>query len=724
MGQEFVVANGCSSWQVRFLVICLKILNSLLSVFDDEPAEPRGLRSLNRLARTSPNDSEKSAQKLIHDYGSRIKDVLYEYIRKIEEVIPATLIFLLHYGTKWEDFSHDDFPGDDSAFLHKLSLCHVEDETTPRYITLSMWYTALNCPELLPKSSPFWDKFLMRRHDLIEQIADEKRLQSKSHATKRHIMRMLHFYSYMALNKLLAIYRPHGITPKGDMEQLRVAHRKSRSAAFLHLSARLTSKAAYSTADEECSRLFTLTQELEIADQYTKSCINLVEKLIKNRSESTILNLGYLPYEGEGSFPIPRVAPWELYALCQHSSLIRLKNRDSDTMEKEILACLQFQTAEGLLSNSWDRANSRSVTGYFGIEASCVVASTLLSIRTGNFDRKRTPKTSPFLQRSGTQEWPQMPQMGDSHPSMNSSHPLPQTPQPRPKTPTTPNSPTRKHTNSSGNGNGNATGIFNESGSSDSSEADEDSNTEQDDAFSISASNHSLQTGDLLRLLTSLKITNDGAKVFNWKDYKPPVVYHPDSFFCSLDDSPALYGQKTESNPRSTIQPRHYDHESDQHPEFYMDKIRDTLPADELRWVSVADIRNRSNEPLCTLDDQGYRLNVSGEISLFYYEQSPKANHNTVLEKLWELYSFKRQSSEPHIHANLFTHKQDVCKLSVAHVPQTRGIWDYYSSYITRQQRIERMRKAIYGNQPDGALLQEALQQDLLRILCDSVSRG
>jgi hypothetical protein len=173
--------------------------------------------------------------------------------------------------------------------------------------------------------------------------------------------------------------------------------------AKIAAAAKLTSSRPYTADDEIFDRLCFLSEELDLEhrEHNIGTVASLAIKRIKQRDDTRELNPGWLPRLQDGS----KSGPWEIHALCHHSSLVvtTLEKKDlQDLRARENLMeeaesykqnIYRFLNAEGTLMPCWERAYEKARKGWLRSESTAVLASTLLDIHAK--EKEREDESSP-----------------------------------------------------------------------------------------------------------------------------------------------------------------------------------------------------------------------------------------------------------------------------------------------------------------------------------------
>jgi hypothetical protein len=147
-------------------------------------------------------------------------------------------------------------------------------------------------------------------------------------------------------------------------------------AAKISAAAKLSSRQPYEAEDEIIDRLSLFSIELGLDPRgygQIGTVASLALKRINGRDSTRALNPGWLPRNEGGSAEGTRSTsgPWEIHALCHHSSLMVLNLEDLDSQDQDRRALWNeeiealkrriylFQNAEGTLVPSWERAHAK-----------------------------------------------------------------------------------------------------------------------------------------------------------------------------------------------------------------------------------------------------------------------------------------------------------------------------------------------------------------------------
>jgi hypothetical protein len=471
---------------------------------------------------------------------------------------------------------------------HQHQECPQTDVSNGYYVMLTIYYVLTNCKSALDHNHGSLRTLLAAELPLmIFNFPSDEQYIGKDNMIKTHILRWYHHESVLHVNGHLngpphrrrsggraiklddseSFIKPEDLPlpiewlSEKDVEERQTWISRWRAASYRSLTARISAREPYTAEDEECDRLIILARELKWEE--AEFCINQSERRVSNRTRTTTLNPGVLTTYWDGSFPISRASPWELHVLCHHIRLFSCLHagegqdkRDRDKVEEYRKRCLLFLTSEGLLLETWERSNAAALQGWFTLEASCVVASSLLDdirLLCNDYDKKGHKK----LPDSGQQ--PNFPAETSDLGPENDRLPI-----------------------------GRTGSTFSVSSGGDTFDSDTYLQGTED-----------VQKAMLSRLsdlLEAFRQANKSFRPFNWKGYQPPVLYHDSAFFNSLDDSPQLFGQSETKRVQLRDNLKRYlnDHDavSMSIPAWSIDDLEDRFPVDDIGFLSVVDIKN------------------------------------------------------------------------------------------------------------------------------------
>jgi len=291
--------------------------------------------------------------------------------------------------------------GPDTAESPLLPDYHIAGESNYYYVTTTVWYVVKNFPDWS------WDDCKRALHghgELSARLLADNRMPPE-HWTfeavdreKVDLLRWFHCGSVFMLCRegfLPDTWLPATrklATHKERMVELGEKVARLAKAAKITSAAKRSRRLPYVAEDEIFDRLSLMSDELglEVLDPGTIG--KVVESSItrvKNRDFTRVVNPGWLPPLVEGS----KSGPWEIHALCHHSRLAvyclepeeardwRTKEHLAEEVASYKRKLHRFLNAEGTLIPSWERAHTLARRGFLRSEATAVVATTILALR-------------------------------------------------------------------------------------------------------------------------------------------------------------------------------------------------------------------------------------------------------------------------------------------------------------------------------------------------------
>ncbi len=673
--------------------------------------------------RTAASDRHKQIQTLINKSGQDILKVAQDYVTKIRELIRGTVLFLLHYDSELGYFS-------DTVSNHQMKKCQTSEGLDEYHVLTTIWYVFKNCREAVGPTkeiSFFWDALSTRWPGLYDSLSVEPRQKGSKGVLKRNILRTLHFASAISLTKALkAAGRDQFDEPfHATLRRIRRARDKWQDAARQHLSAKVSTRATYVPDDEGCDRLLALTGELGFSKSI-RMLTHMSRQRIENRSCTSYLNPGLLLAEREGSFPIPRDCPWELHLLCHHSPLLYAGRLGLERIEHCITSCLEFRTAEGLLAPSWERGNSQSLAAWFSLEASCVVATTLVGLRLRN-TQLSTLRSQGYAPRRATHA---------SRKSTKSPIPL-QTPRSplTPVPPATPHGIPRRLSEQVFFANGHGDGRIVMTPDPDKAEtqgeneltdevtdsaASAASDTESEDVKTptllpkLSEPNAVSRLAEIFEAVRRSNMPNNSLKAFHWKEFKPTDPYHPPFVVNSLDDTPDLIG----IDPKRSALSQAIRKTGNPLPmSMWFERGSVPLEPEDFETICVFDIMSCSDISTYAPGLENLRVFSTGELGLQCLETTASKWTSRVIRELLEVYHGSKDIStwtdQKSVVSGLGTSR--LRKVRASNLPNP-------TIYPSNDSAIKLIRDAIFHDGETANNLREVMEREMYRILCDSVS--
>jgi hypothetical protein len=407
-------------------------------------------------------------------------------------------------------------------------------ESNYYYVMITIWYVVNRYPDAEWVSKPEMCNWGGNCGPLFDgtRLPQDDWPFEKEIRDKTALLKWYHYGSMLKLLQKCVIPRTcyeNGLKALGQKVQ------RLGTAAKMALAVKVSSKHPYSGENEIVDRLAFLAMELALEDLDQPgstpgaTVAALAVRRIKQRDFTRLINPGLLPVGEEGDTG----GPWEIHALSHHSRLMvaNLEEYDADDptireqwteeVEKFRSKFCEFLTSEATLVPCWERINLTARRGWLRSEATAVLASTLLDIcqkdigtapqSKGVKGGKRTRKGED-IQHDETAGNAQ--DIGEDlvHTMSNSS--LFEKVYDATKSGLTSRQPTQgtKHK-----------GI-----------------TYGGSIFSNQLSVESLLAMQL-EALERLTGASGLPPPIQWTKFRPPLRYHPEDFFNSLDDTPQLY---------------------------------------------------------------------------------------------------------------------------------------------------------------------------------------
>ncbi|KAK0715081.1 hypothetical protein B0H67DRAFT_553679 [Lasiosphaeris hirsuta] len=273
----------------------------------------------------------------------------------------------------------------------------AEDEYSCFYYAPIIWYTLKTLQHLQLNSDR--DEMIALLADNLKSVVeglsavgDNRGSNGNSSTFCAH--KWLHYY---ALSDLIQtadqVPSSNTRTPEEDSSislKLDEAEKKAerwRLSLNKALKCRVLSGEAYTLQDEICDRLIlSLTKKGRVGtitmqgsgDLTLLQTQHLVKQHISSRSPTMIINPGKLTRRNVGRFVPPVASPWELHALCHHVDFLDFPSMQGEAPNRAIQDCLQFLCADQSIIPTWERSTVDSLAGWFSLEPTCVIATTML----------------------------------------------------------------------------------------------------------------------------------------------------------------------------------------------------------------------------------------------------------------------------------------------------------------------------------------------------------
>jgi hypothetical protein len=277
---------------------------------------------------------------------------------------------------------------------------HIPGESNNYYVMMTFWYVWKYFKqhfEKLGKDYTFdWqdDHAKRRTRNHLPFLLESHRLPSKNWtfaAPDRDKVKLLQWYHYGSLLKLCQakVLDDSWLRLDPGLDNDRII--RLANAAKMVSSGKLSSRVPYVAEDEIFDRLSFLSDELcleNLEPNEVSNVTSLSMKRVKQRDFTRTLNPGWVPRDVEESTS----GPWEIHALCHHSRLVVLTKeekgkQDWRTREHTHTEATDFRerisnflNAEGTLIPCWERAHAKYRRGWLRSEATSVVGTTLLII--------------------------------------------------------------------------------------------------------------------------------------------------------------------------------------------------------------------------------------------------------------------------------------------------------------------------------------------------------
>lgn len=277
---------------------------------------------------------------------------------------------------------------------------HIPGESNNYYVMMTLWYVWKYFNqhfEKLGKDYKFdWqdDPAKRRNRSYLPFLLESHRLPSKNWtfaAPDRDKVKLLQWYHYGSLLKLCQakVLDDSWLKLDPGLDNDRIT--RLANAAKIVSSGKLSSRVPYVAEDEIFDRLSFLSDELYLENLKPNEVSNVTSlsmKRVKQRDFTRTLNPGWVPRDVEESTS----GPWEIHALCHHSRLVVLTKEEKGkqgwrTREHTHTEATDFRerisnflNAEGTLIPCWERAHAKYRRGWLRSEATSVVGTTLLII--------------------------------------------------------------------------------------------------------------------------------------------------------------------------------------------------------------------------------------------------------------------------------------------------------------------------------------------------------
>lgn len=391
---------------------------------------------------------------------------------------------------------------------------HIPGESNNYYVMMTFWYVWQYFKQHFGENYKFdWQDDRAKRRNISYPpfLLESHRLPSKNWtfaAQDRDKVKLLQWYHYGSLLKLCKAKVLHNswlrLEPGLDDDRIiRLAN-----AAKMVSSGKLSSRVPYVAEDEIFDRLSFLSDELCLEDlepNEVSTVTSLSMKRVKQRDFTRTLNPGWVPPDVEESTS----GPWEIHALCHHSRLVVLTKEEKEkqdwrTREHTHTEATDFRerisnflNAEGTLIPCWERAHAKYRRGWLRSEATSVVGTTLLVILHDMMELADREKSGMKTSDDNILELSMADLAGTSTPAIGQSL----------------------------------------------AKLARTSQAQREDQKKLLL--EVLHMGGIMKdqLDAFDRFTNESGlqPPIAWKSFRPPLTYHPPSFFDSLEDRPELY---------------------------------------------------------------------------------------------------------------------------------------------------------------------------------------
>ncbi|KAI9736318.1 MAG: hypothetical protein M1834_001204 [Cirrosporium novae-zelandiae] len=311
-------------------------------------------------------------------------DTQEEYLKRIKLCIRSALVWL----TCIDD---ELIKGRSSLPLSSISLYtnrgRNENTTGIPFRTISIWYVMEYCSDAI--DNHFWDILQVKLYPFghskfLEMGARPEADRSKSTLDKLQHAFYWRYHFHCAREIHEKINLGNSNAKAGDCDSISKIESQEKtwklaSEKYLRFLRKEQDKNAekYVTEDEEADRLALLSHELKFADG---PYISQTFKRLKSRKPTTIFSPGSSKKESLKSDLVR--APWELTCLNHHTRLMAafVTNEESEMISSKKQDCFQFLQSDYSFVSSWDWSTEEALKGWWGIEASSIVCSTLLDL--------------------------------------------------------------------------------------------------------------------------------------------------------------------------------------------------------------------------------------------------------------------------------------------------------------------------------------------------------
>ena len=380
----FVLTHFARSWQIRLLVKAYAFLNATNFSKDDATDE-----SFQASISKPDLAHERSLEQALH----RIRRL---YLSRIKFHIREALIWML--SCKESTFQ---LPTGKSESSRQGCTTIVKKNREMSYLAISIWHVWKYCAAALDRR--FFDVLMRNLFKLvaIHPFGDFRPswVSSNYYSPKRQLRyalsRWCHFGCFHEIYKQLADrgYQVYSETEspiihtrqkwKGQCEKMLRLLRKAQGDQRPQVD---PAQIYIASEDEKLDRFIVLCAELKLdppGQNLAEACLKQTRAKLGSRKGTTRFN----PGTSKSSKPEEISEPWELNCLNHHIRCMALPNIAEDDYSFEAKKnCFAFLSADYTFARSWNGSNPNMIGGWWDIEVSCVVCSTLLEERTA---RKR-----------------------------------------------------------------------------------------------------------------------------------------------------------------------------------------------------------------------------------------------------------------------------------------------------------------------------------------------
>ncbi|KAH8597407.1 hypothetical protein B0O99DRAFT_76478 [Bisporella sp. PMI_857] len=429
----------------------------------------------------------------------------------------------------------------------------IRDNDRTLYPFIIIWYVMKHCAEALPPE--FFSLLHINLERLRSQYSGPTDVGKGEYPTK---LIFLMWYSYACLGEIYQ-HLPEEIqhnnpAPQSVKREIRnIAKAWQKKAESTMASVRKNTTETYSEQEEMIDRLVILGPELGLPS----TCVAHTRRRISERRQTTALNPGYVRFH-KGVARAPITPPWELSCLNHHARLALWNEPEMDEQELKTARSdsLQFMTATYTFLPNWDIGFPNVASLWWDIDAAAIMCSTFLDMRTkpASVDKVSAEDDAPKPEFSQKLQ------------------------------------PTTALTE---------TEMMNEKEMKSVVESKPKKDSPDDTIADLLR--RQLQKQDII--INCLKKENDMVLEYDWINFSPPYILHPDTWIQSLDDTPELY----RSAQTKTVQLRngilqYFDRKVKSEagttlekdllapPEWTVGKIAEQFDLDELLHLTVIDI--------------------------------------------------------------------------------------------------------------------------------------